>query len=102
MQRSKAADEEMKCKARRTRDEYKRQSLRAIEKGLVAGLSGLFHKTHLNGSGHNRLHGIKHPTPPEDASHSPAASSGQLTPGHAGADNTDVTAGKINCQINNK
>uniref|UniRef100_A0A8C2AHH8 SH2 domain containing 4Bb n=1 Tax=Cyprinus carpio TaxID=7962 RepID=A0A8C2AHH8_CYPCA len=50
LRRSKAADEEMKCKARRARDEYKRQSLRAIEKGLVAGLSGLFHKTHLNGS----------------------------------------------------
>uniref|UniRef100_A0A3B4BS33 SH2 domain-containing protein n=1 Tax=Pygocentrus nattereri TaxID=42514 RepID=A0A3B4BS33_PYGNA len=49
LRRSKAADEEMKCKARRARDEYKRQSLRAIEKGLVAGLSGLFQKTHLNG-----------------------------------------------------
>uniref|UniRef100_A0A671NJ18 SH2 domain containing 4Bb n=1 Tax=Sinocyclocheilus anshuiensis TaxID=1608454 RepID=A0A671NJ18_9TELE len=56
LRRSKVADEEMKCKARRARDEYKRQSLRAIEKGLVAGLSGLFHKTHLNGSGHNRRH----------------------------------------------
>uniref|UniRef100_W5KW89 SH2 domain containing 4B n=1 Tax=Astyanax mexicanus TaxID=7994 RepID=W5KW89_ASTMX len=56
LQRSKAADEEMKCKARRARDEYKRQSLRAIEKGLVAGLSGLFQKTHLNGSSQNRRH----------------------------------------------
>ncbi|XP_053368045.1 SH2 domain-containing protein 4B isoform X1 [Clarias gariepinus] len=56
LRRSKAADEEMKCKARRARDEYKRQSLRAIEKGLVAGLSGLFQKTHLNGSGQNRRH----------------------------------------------
>ncbi|KTG32935.1 hypothetical protein cypCar_00022311 [Cyprinus carpio] len=84
LRRSKAADEEMKCKARRARDEYKRQSLRAIEKGLVAGLSGLFHKTHLNGSGHNRRHSgvIEHPTPPAEASHSPAASSGQLTSGH--------------------
>ncbi|KAL0179350.1 hypothetical protein M9458_024792, partial [Cirrhinus mrigala] len=84
LRRSKAADEEMKCKARRARDEYKRQSLRAIEKGLVAGLSGLFHKTHLNGSGHNRRHGavIEHPTPAAEASHSPAASSGQLTLGH--------------------
>ncbi|XP_043110088.1 SH2 domain-containing protein 4B [Puntigrus tetrazona] len=84
LRRSKAADEEMKCKARRARDEYKRQSLRAIEKGLVAGLSGLFHKTHLNGSGHNRRHApaIEHPTPPAEASHSPAASSGQLTSGH--------------------
>uniref|UniRef100_A0A671NRM6 SH2 domain containing 4Bb n=1 Tax=Sinocyclocheilus anshuiensis TaxID=1608454 RepID=A0A671NRM6_9TELE len=41
LRRSKVADEEMKCKARRARDEYKRQSLRAIEKGLVAGLSDL-------------------------------------------------------------
>ncbi|XP_060794981.1 SH2 domain-containing protein 4B [Neoarius graeffei] len=56
LRRSKAADEEMKCKARRARDECKRQSLRTIEKGLVAGLSGLFQKTHLNGSGHNRRH----------------------------------------------
>lgn len=56
VRRSKAADEEMKTKARRARDEYKRQSLRAIEKGLVAGLSGLFQKTHLNGSGHSRRH----------------------------------------------
>ncbi|XP_072559450.1 SH2 domain-containing protein 4B isoform X2 [Paramormyrops kingsleyae] len=53
LRRSKAADEEMTRKARRARDEYKRQSLRAIEKGLVAGLSGLFQKTHLNGSGQN-------------------------------------------------
>ncbi|XP_073684561.1 SH2 domain-containing protein 4B isoform X1 [Garra rufa] len=84
LRRSKAADEEMKCKARRARDEYKRQSLRAIEKGLVAGLSGLFHKTHLNGSGHNRRHGavIEHPTPTAESGHSPAASSGQLTSGH--------------------
>ncbi|KAG7492456.1 hypothetical protein MATL_G00014610 [Megalops atlanticus] len=56
LRRSKAADEEMKSKARRARDEYKRQSLRAIEKGLVAGLSGLFQKTHLNGAGQHRRH----------------------------------------------
>ncbi|XP_066549164.1 SH2 domain-containing protein 4B [Amia ocellicauda] len=56
LQRSKAADEEMKHKARRARDEYKRQSLRAIEKGRVAGLSGLFQKTHLNGGGPGRRH----------------------------------------------
>ncbi|XP_052426780.1 SH2 domain-containing protein 4B [Carassius gibelio] len=75
LRRSKAADEEMKCKARRARDEYKRQSLRAIEKGLVAGLSGLFHKTHLKGSGHNRRHGTdtEHPSLPAEASHSSAA-----------------------------
>uniref|UniRef100_A0A8C2EBJ6 SH2 domain containing 4Bb n=1 Tax=Cyprinus carpio TaxID=7962 RepID=A0A8C2EBJ6_CYPCA len=45
LRRSKAADEEMKCKAQQAREEYKRQSLRGIEKGLVAGLSSLFHKT---------------------------------------------------------
>ncbi|XP_073774651.1 SH2 domain-containing protein 4B isoform X2 [Danio rerio] len=74
----------MKCKARRARDEYKRQSLRAAEKGLVAGLSGLFHKTHLNGSGHNRRHGTaaEHSSPSAEASHSHATSAGQLTSGH--------------------
>uniref|UniRef100_A0A8C2EAY7 SH2 domain containing 4Bb n=1 Tax=Cyprinus carpio TaxID=7962 RepID=A0A8C2EAY7_CYPCA len=41
LRRSKAADEEMKCKAQQAREEYKRQSLRGIEKGLVAGLSSL-------------------------------------------------------------
>uniref|UniRef100_A0A8C2ECA5 SH2 domain containing 4Bb n=1 Tax=Cyprinus carpio TaxID=7962 RepID=A0A8C2ECA5_CYPCA len=54
LRRSKAADEEMKCKAQQAREEYKRQSLRGIEKGLVAGLSSLFHKTHPKGSSHNR------------------------------------------------
>ncbi|XP_036431210.1 SH2 domain-containing protein 4B [Colossoma macropomum] len=42
LRRSKAADEEMKKKARWARDEYKRQSIRAIEQGHVAGLSGHF------------------------------------------------------------
>uniref|UniRef100_A0AAY4ATF6 SH2 domain-containing protein n=1 Tax=Denticeps clupeoides TaxID=299321 RepID=A0AAY4ATF6_9TELE len=56
LRRSKAADEEMKTKARRARDEYKSQTLRAIEKGLVAGLSGWFQKTHLNGASHARRH----------------------------------------------
>lgn len=44
MCRCKAADEEMTRKACWARDEYKRQSLRAIEKGHVAGLSGHFQK----------------------------------------------------------
>ncbi|ROL49503.1 SH2 domain-containing protein 4B [Anabarilius grahami] len=44
VRRSKAADKEMTRKARWARDEYKRQSLRAIEKGHVAGLSGHFQK----------------------------------------------------------
>uniref|UniRef100_UPI00398F3E31 SH2 domain-containing protein 4B-like n=1 Tax=Pristiophorus japonicus TaxID=55135 RepID=UPI00398F3E31 len=42
LRRSKAADEDRTRKARRARDEYHRQSLRAIEKGKVAGLSTLF------------------------------------------------------------
>ncbi|XP_029466562.1 SH2 domain-containing protein 4B [Rhinatrema bivittatum] len=40
--RSKAADEERKHTARRARAEYHHQSLRAIQKGKVAGLSNLF------------------------------------------------------------
>ncbi|XP_062381722.1 SH2 domain-containing protein 4B [Sardina pilchardus] len=71
LRRSKAADEEMKTKARRARDEYKRQSLRAIEKGLVAGLSGLFQKMHLNGSGQSRRHSaiIEHECPAQRRPH---------------------------------
>uniref|UniRef100_A0A4W3GSI3 SH2 domain containing 4B n=1 Tax=Callorhinchus milii TaxID=7868 RepID=A0A4W3GSI3_CALMI len=42
LRRSKAADEDRKHMARRARDEYHRQSLRAIERGKVAGLSHLF------------------------------------------------------------
>ncbi|XP_065118816.2 SH2 domain-containing protein 4B [Paramisgurnus dabryanus] len=84
LQRSKVADEEMKCKARRARDEYKRQSLRGIEKGLVAGLSGLFHKTDLNQSGHGKRHGavIEHPALRDESSHSSAAGAGSLTSTH--------------------
>uniref|UniRef100_A0A673ZFP6 SH2 domain containing 4B n=1 Tax=Salmo trutta TaxID=8032 RepID=A0A673ZFP6_SALTR len=51
MRRSKMADQEMQRKARRARDEYKRQSLRAIEKGRVAGLSGLFQQGPVVGIG---------------------------------------------------
>ncbi|XP_049337414.1 SH2 domain-containing protein 4B [Astyanax mexicanus] len=42
LRRSKAADEEMTRKAQWARDEYKRHSLRAIEQGHVAVLSGHF------------------------------------------------------------
>ncbi|KAI7797002.1 SH2 domain-containing protein 4B [Triplophysa rosa] len=82
LRRSKAADKEMKCKARRARDEYKRQSLRTIEKGMVAGLSGLFHKTQLNGSGHGRPHGVvsDHPAPPTE--HSSATGAGPVSSAH--------------------
>lgn len=48
VRRSKAADEERSHKARRARDEYRRQSLRAIRKGSVAGLSNLFQAAGLN------------------------------------------------------
>lgn len=48
VRRSKAADEERSHKARRARDEYRRQSLRAIQKGRVAGLSNLFQGTNLS------------------------------------------------------
>lgn len=51
VRRSKMADQEMQRKARRARDEYKRQSLRAIEKGRVAGLSGLFQQGPVVGNG---------------------------------------------------
>ncbi|XP_030628177.1 SH2 domain-containing protein 4B [Chanos chanos] len=56
LRRSKVADEEMTEKAQRARDEYKRQSLRAIEKGRVAGLSGLFQQAQINGSSQKRRH----------------------------------------------
>ncbi|XP_027954723.1 SH2 domain-containing protein 4B [Eumetopias jubatus] len=42
LRRSKAADEERSCRAQRARDEYRRHSLRAIQKGTVAGLSSMF------------------------------------------------------------
>ncbi|KAL0964518.1 hypothetical protein UPYG_G00324960 [Umbra pygmaea] len=52
LMRSKMADQEMRRKARRARDEYKHQSLRAIEKGRVAGLSGLFQQGLMVGNQH--------------------------------------------------
>ncbi|KAG8435008.1 hypothetical protein GDO86_013100 [Hymenochirus boettgeri] len=48
LRKSKAADEDRKHKARRARAEYHRQSLRAIQKGRVAGLSNLFQSANLN------------------------------------------------------
>ncbi|XP_073729252.1 SH2 domain-containing protein 4B [Misgurnus anguillicaudatus] len=57
LRRSKEADEEMTRKARWARDEYNRQSLRAIEKGHVAGLSVQFQKqTHLNKAHPHKRH----------------------------------------------
>ncbi|MBN3312787.1 SH24B protein, partial [Atractosteus spatula] len=84
LRRSKAADEEMKHKARRARDEYKRQSLRAIEKGRVAGLSGLFQKTQLNGAGQGRRHSANiEATPSERSSDTGHAHSGMAAPSAA-------------------
>ncbi|XP_023383762.1 SH2 domain-containing protein 4B [Pteropus vampyrus] len=42
LRRSKEADEERSRRAQRARDEYQRHSLRAIQKGTVAGLSSMF------------------------------------------------------------
>uniref|UniRef100_A0A8C9L8D2 SH2 domain containing 4B n=1 Tax=Pavo cristatus TaxID=9049 RepID=A0A8C9L8D2_PAVCR len=55
VRRSKAADEERSHKARRARDEYRRQSLRAIQKGRVADLSNLFQGTSLNNNQETKL-----------------------------------------------
>ncbi|XP_077206931.1 SH2 domain-containing protein 4B [Paroedura picta] len=63
LRRSKAADEERSHKARRARDEYRRQSLRAIQKGKVAGLSNLFQGTGLNNEQEAKL-AVTCPVPP--------------------------------------
>lgn len=55
VRRSKAADEERSHQARRARDEYRRQSLRAIQKGRVAGLSHLFQGTNLSNDQESKL-----------------------------------------------
>ncbi|KAF4788733.1 SH2 domain-containing protein 4B [Turdus rufiventris] len=55
LRRSKAADEERSHQARLARDEYRRQSLRAIQKGRVAGLSHLFQGTNLSNDQESKL-----------------------------------------------
>uniref|UniRef100_A0AAY4BEW3 SH2 domain-containing protein n=1 Tax=Denticeps clupeoides TaxID=299321 RepID=A0AAY4BEW3_9TELE len=50
LSRSKAADEEMTRKARSARDEYQRQSRRAVERRRVGELTTAFHHTHLRQS----------------------------------------------------
>ncbi|XP_054839838.1 SH2 domain-containing protein 4B [Eublepharis macularius] len=55
LRRSKAADEERSHKAQWARDEYRRQSLRAIQKGKVAGLSNLFQGAALNNEQDTKL-----------------------------------------------
>ena len=51
VRRSKKADEERQSKARQAREESQRQSVRALGKGRVAGLSGLFQTPPAHGPG---------------------------------------------------
>ncbi|XP_040826274.1 SH2 domain-containing protein 4B isoform X3 [Ochotona curzoniae] len=65
LRRSKAADEERSRGAQRARDEYRRHSLRAIQKGTVAGLSSMFQEL---GQSHEQearfYHHLPGPGPP--------------------------------------
>ncbi|XP_006064820.4 SH2 domain-containing protein 4B isoform X2 [Bubalus bubalis] len=56
LRRSKAADEERSRRAQRARDEYQRHSLRAIQKGTVAGLSSRFRELGQSHEQEARLH----------------------------------------------
>ncbi|KAB0351467.1 hypothetical protein FD754_016324, partial [Muntiacus muntjak] len=56
VRRSKAADEERSRRAQRARDEYQRHSLRAIQKGTVAGLSSRFQELGQSHEQEARLH----------------------------------------------
>ncbi|XP_023445662.2 SH2 domain-containing protein 4B isoform X2 [Dasypus novemcinctus] len=63
--RSKAADEERSRSARRARDESRRHSLRAIQKGTVAGLSSMFQELGQSHAQEARLHHLlRGPGPP--------------------------------------
>ncbi|XP_076691078.1 SH2 domain-containing protein 4B isoform X3 [Callospermophilus lateralis] len=65
LRRSKAADEERSRGAQRARDEYRRHSLRAIQKGTVAGLSSMFQELGQNHEQESRLyHHLPGPGPP--------------------------------------
>ncbi|XP_064451606.1 SH2 domain-containing protein 4B [Mirounga angustirostris] len=65
LRRSKAADEERSCRAQRARDEYRRHSLRAIQKGTVAGLSSMFRELGQSHEQEARLyHHLPGPGPP--------------------------------------
>ncbi|XP_069466928.1 SH2 domain-containing protein 4B [Ambystoma mexicanum] len=70
LQRSKAADEARSHTARRARAEYHRQSMRAIKKGKVAGLSNLFqgiaqgHQREARGLHHGPRPGLPQPVIP--------------------------------------
>uniref|UniRef100_A0A8D0GWS7 SH2 domain containing 4B n=1 Tax=Sphenodon punctatus TaxID=8508 RepID=A0A8D0GWS7_SPHPU len=65
VRRSKAADEERSHRARWARDEYRRQSLRAIQKGKVAGLSNLFQGTSLSNDQETKLNIHTPSSPPQ-------------------------------------
>uniref|UniRef100_A0A2K6GJ61 SH2 domain containing 4B n=2 Tax=Propithecus coquereli TaxID=379532 RepID=A0A2K6GJ61_PROCO len=66
LRRSKAADEERSRRARRARDEYRRHSLRAIQKGTVAGLSSMFRGLGQSHEQEARLdHHLPGPGPPQ-------------------------------------
>ncbi|EDL24907.1 mCG144745, partial [Mus musculus] len=65
VRRSKAADEERSRRAQRARDEYRRHSLRAIQKGTVAGLSTMFQELGQNHEQEARLyHQLPDTSPP--------------------------------------
>ncbi|XP_025865952.1 SH2 domain-containing protein 4B isoform X2 [Vulpes vulpes] len=65
LRRSKAADEERSRGAQRARDEYRRHSLRAIQKGTVAGLSSMFQELGQSQEQEARLyHHLPGPGPP--------------------------------------
>ncbi|KAM9324932.1 SH2 domain-containing protein 4B [Gastrophryne carolinensis] len=64
LRKSKAADEERKHKARSARAEYHRQSLRAIQKGKVAGLSNIFQNSKLSSETENSTNSpLQHQVP---------------------------------------
>uniref|UniRef100_G1RIK3 SH2 domain containing 4B n=1 Tax=Nomascus leucogenys TaxID=61853 RepID=G1RIK3_NOMLE len=66
LRRSKAADEERSRRAQRARDEYRRHSLRAIQKGTVAGLSSMFRELGQSHEQEARLyHHLPGPGPPQ-------------------------------------
>ncbi|XP_037064591.1 SH2 domain-containing protein 4B isoform X1 [Peromyscus leucopus] len=64
LRRIKAADEERSRRAQRARDEYRRHSLRAIQKGTVAGLSTMFQELGQNHEQEARLHQLPCTSPP--------------------------------------
>ncbi|XP_064235015.1 uncharacterized protein LOC135276025 [Aotus nancymaae] len=90
LRRSKAADEERSREAQRARDEYRRHSLRAIQKGTVAGLSSMFQELGQSHEQEARLyHHLPGPGPPPP----PPLALTVRTPGSAGLSPIGVAAG---------